>query len=126
MRHFVFAMNGNDPAPAGGGDTKSWFMYYKWDVGGEAFIPVPEAIEPPLEGDWLWFAMDGALLGCTVVLRTQEDPSNNCTEVYYDTRQIRAGAPYKITLDTGLCIGHSELQLEALKCRFEMTCPMRG
>jgi hypothetical protein len=91
MAHFVYAMQGSSKPPAGGGTTQGWFSYYKWDVNGEAFVPVPEAIPDgaPAPGDTLWFLMDSRVIGCVPVLRVSEDELNSQLEVYYDTRQLR-------------------------------------
>ena len=62
-KHFLYVMDGDDKAPAGDGDTKSWFMFYKWKVEGEVFVPrryPPLPIEP---GDYVWFAFWGRVRG---------------------------------------------------------------
>jgi hypothetical protein len=40
MAHFVYAMQASSKPPAGDGTTQGWFRYYKWDIDGEAFVPV--------------------------------------------------------------------------------------
>jgi hypothetical protein len=91
MNHFIYAMNADDPAPAAGGDTKSWFEYYKWDVGGHAYVPVPEAALIDYEFrsvDVVWFIMDGELLGCCHVDALH--PSlNDKVELHYDTENMQ-------------------------------------
>lgn len=91
MNHFIYAMNSSDPAPATGGDTKSWFEYYKWDVGGHAYVPVPEAALLDYEAqsvDVVWFLMDGELLGCCPVDAIH--PSlNEKVELHYDTDNMQ-------------------------------------
>ena len=104
MNHFIYAMNADDPAPAAGGDTKSWFEYYKWDVGGRAFVPVPEAslIDHELHSvDVVWFIMDGVLLGCCTV-DSMMPSLNDQVELHYDTDNMQVppkgayvGIPHK-------------------------------
>lgn len=131
MKHFVYAMNGSKPAPASGGLTKDWFFHYKWDVGGEAFVPVPDSIvgEAPAAGDLIWFFMDTHPLGYAVVSRTQEDPSNGFLEVYYDTQEIQAGSTddttYSCPYVTGTATGDVSSFLDSLKRHFD-TYPKRG
>lgn len=96
MRHFIYAMDGSKPALAGGGDTESWFLYYKWNVGGEAFVPVPAEVgEMPEAGDLLWFLLNMYVIGYVEVLCTREDSAVLGTfEVVYNTQDIRAGGPH--------------------------------
>jgi hypothetical protein len=83
MKHVLYNMQGAAPAPAGDGDTKSWFEYYKWDVDGEVFVPVQDTRAK--EGDVLWFAMDGDIIGCAIVLRLFQSvlSQNGGWEIWY-------------------------------------------
>lgn len=131
MQNFVYAMNGSAPAPASGGTTKSWFFHYKWDVGGEAFVPVPVlAGEMPKSGDLIWFVMDKHPIGYAPVVRTQEDPMNDCVEVYYDTQEIRAGSIEDTTFScewpTGMASGSAARFLGELKRMFDSKYPKRA
>lgn len=108
MQHYTYLMRGNDPAPAGGGDTKSWFEYYKVGTGPDVFVPfTSEQLPPehrPNPGDYLWFFMDGFLTGVTKVTGVLVDPLNNAVvEVYYDSDRVVPtlvadfGAPEPVT-----------------------------
>lgn len=107
MRHFVYAMNGKDPAPAAGGDTKSWFFFYKWDVGGLAFVPLAPAqeVELPTAGDLLWFVMDQNPLGYVPVEEVIAIDGGG-HELHYDTRKIigpgESLQQYNCTAATGM------------------------
>jgi len=91
MNHFIYSMNSVDPAPATGGDTKSWFFYYKWDVDGMAYVPVPE---DDFEGyelgggrDLLWFLMDKMVLGFVPIVSIMPSLDGK-VELHYDTREL--------------------------------------
>lgn len=74
VRHFLHRMNGSDPAPTGG-DTATWFRFYKWDVEGEVFAPrSAQQHLPATAGDYLWLSMDGQVVGCVELLRVLVDP----------------------------------------------------
>jgi hypothetical protein len=102
-------MKSADKPPAGGGTTKGWFEYYKWDVDGEAFVPVPEDVAggAPEVGDTLWFLMDNQLLGCVPVLSVSADELNSQLEIHYDTRQLQdfeQQTKYWMPHSTGKCV----------------------
>lgn len=100
--HILYAMKSADKAPAAGGDMKSWFLYYKFDVDDEVYVPVVPTEQVVIdsedmkktetysgfvnagEGDHIWFAMDGVLLGYAKILRVIEDMINSRHEVWYD------------------------------------------
>lgn len=86
MHHFLYNMVSNTPAPAGAGDTDSWFRHYKLESGGETFVPSKEEYEA-LEGDLLWFAMDAVIIGYAPILRQLEDGFNNKWELWFDSTQ---------------------------------------
>lgn len=117
MAHFIYAMQSASTPPASGGTTLGWFLYYKWDVGGEAFVPVPEQSlactgGAPTPGDTLWFLMDDRVMGYTTVSHTMDDPLNGMTEVYYDTRQIRdlgEQTTYYMQNNTGKCVSSGDV-----------------
>lgn len=129
MNHFVYAMRSTDPAPAAGGDTKSWFEYYKWDVDGLAFVPVAEEkLEGyvPHSADLIWFVMDDKLLGCCRV-HTIMPSLSGAVELHYDTRLMQE-APVPLALDnvtwtTGFST--DKKLLDGLKQSFDATCPPR-
>lgn len=93
MQHYIYLMNGSDPAPAGGGDTKSWFEYYKVGTGPDVFVPftaeqLPEE-ERPNVGDLLWFIMDGFPTGVTKITGALVDPMHwGSVEVFYDSDRV--------------------------------------
>jgi hypothetical protein len=93
MQHYIFAMRAGEPAPAGRGDIKSWFEFYKVGNGPHTFIPFPhDSIaeeDLPSVGDILWFAMDGFLTGVTKITSVTEGSLlSNKLEVYYDSDKI--------------------------------------
>lgn len=100
MKQFIFAINRHDPAPAGGGDAKSWFFFYKWDVGEEVYVPFANELLPddalPEPGDLLWFFVEGRCAGYVHLLRLEDDPLNQRKELWYHTDSIRRtiGAEY--------------------------------
>ena len=71
-QHFVYIITRDAPAPSAGFDMGSWFDYYKWNTEGETFVPVSGDARLEFlrakEGDWLWFIVDGLVLGCVVIL----------------------------------------------------------
>lgn len=83
MRNHLFPMSSSDPAPQGGGDTRSWFYYYKIrPEEPELFVPI--ATRPELEaGDILWFILDENVVACSTVLRVIEDPMKGSYEIWY-------------------------------------------
>ena len=93
MQHYIFAMRAGEPAPAGRGDTKSWFEYYKVGNGPHTFVPFPAASieeeEPPNVGDNVWFSMDGFLTGVAKITDVQLGSlMSSAVEVYYDSDKI--------------------------------------
>lgn len=109
MAHFVYAMQSLSKPPVGDGTTQGWFTYYKWDVDGETYVPVPADVPggAPEEGDTLWFLMDNRLMGCVPVLRVMEDAMNGGLELHYDTRQLRDfgdQTKYFMAHTTGKCV----------------------
>jgi len=63
VKNFLYAMESDDPAPAGDGDTRSWFMFYKWNVDGPSFVPRAFPFLDAEIGDFIWFALDGVIVG---------------------------------------------------------------
>ena len=88
MRHFQYRMKSEAPAPAGDGDTGTWFSFYKWNIEDENFVPRRQPFLPIEAGDFLWFVMDGVVKGGVPVLRV-ELPSlpHQQQEIWYDPRQ---------------------------------------
>ena len=92
-KHFLYVMEPNAPAPAGDGDTESWFRFYKWNVEGETFVPR----KPPAPfftdvspGDFVWFAFYGfgegarhcaLVLGGAQIVRVEDE--NRMQEIWY-------------------------------------------
>lgn len=131
MNHLIYSMTSTDPAPATGGDTKSWFEYYKWDVDGHAYIPFPEAELIGIEANvpsTLWFIMDGVLLGCVPVDGFMPCLQADVVELHYDTRAMQV-APTEVperrlNWATGRA-GDTNL-MEVLKRSFDAQYPPRG
>jgi hypothetical protein len=96
MRHFLYRMKAADPAPTGVGDTATWFKYYKLEDGGETYVPAAEESYDALEGDLLWFVMDGTVIGYAPILRQVDDGMNGRLELWFDSTKyvdalVRAG-----------------------------------
>lgn len=92
MQHYIYSMVAAAPAPAGLGDTKSWFDYYKSGAGPEVFVPftaeqLPAKVLPNV-GDALWFAMDGLIFGVARITDAMDDYVTGKVEVYYDSDHI--------------------------------------
>ena len=83
MAHFLYKMSSTAPAPAGDGDTKSWFFHYKWCVEGEVYVPVRRPFLPVEVGDYLWFCLDGVVFGGARILRVEEEQSQGRQELWY-------------------------------------------
>jgi hypothetical protein len=130
MRYFVYAMNGKDPAPAAGGDTESWFFFYKWDVGGDAFVPL--ASEPkgglPVAGDLLWFVLDEVPIGYAPVVSVMEVDGGGY-EIHYDTQKIigpgKVVSALNVPHRTGLARQESMAQLTSIKRHYDTVYPAR-
>jgi hypothetical protein len=130
MRHFVYAMNGKDPAPAAGGDTESWFFFYKWDVGGDAFVPL--AAEPsgglPVAGDLLWFVLDKVPLGYAPIDHISEVDGGGY-EIHYDTQKIigpgKVVSAFCVLHKTGVVGQEASTQFVSVKQHYDNTCPAR-
>ena len=82
-QHFLYVMQAASKAPASGGDTKSWFHFYKWDIGGEVFVPQQRPFLEAKEGDFLWFVMDGEVLGGSKIIRIEREESQGVQELWY-------------------------------------------
>lgn len=89
MKHIPYVMVGSDKAPAGDGNTASWFEYYKWNADGETYVPVRHPFIEAEEGDFLWFVLDSKVLGGVPILRA-ETPSLpvQIQELWFDASQI--------------------------------------
>jgi hypothetical protein len=92
-------MESEAKAPAGGGDTKSWFHFYKWDTEGEVFVPRKRPFYDASPGDYLWFFMNSQLLGGTHILRVELEESQGIQEIWYDAGQrlVVTDGPYILT-----------------------------
>lgn len=92
MHHYLYAMYSDGAAPAGGGDIKSWFEYYKLDNGPGTSIPFFEVDMPedemPLVGDLLWFVMDAVVIGVCKITGATCDPLNKRVDVFYDSDKV--------------------------------------
>lgn len=95
---WVFAMDGSEKDPSNAGTWESWFLYYKWEVGGEVWLPVSsiEGIKDPvLAGDSLWLLLHhndkgrSELLGLTKILRLEENHTTGKWEVWYDDDTVQ-------------------------------------
>lgn len=105
MKHIEYVMTGVDPAPAGDGDTKTWFEYYKWNSDGETYVPVKFPFKAAEAGDFLWFVMDGKILGGATILRVETPPLPvQRQEIWFDSSTIRVfplgATPSALTFNT--------------------------
>ena len=88
MKHFVYNLISGAAAPAGGGDTGSWFRFYKRQNDGETFVPVAADVSAEKgcrvrPGDRLWFVLDGEIVGGVSVLRVVSDELRGSSELWY-------------------------------------------
>lgn len=88
MRHYLYPIDSVRKAPAAGGDMKSWFYFYKWDVVDETFVPVTgeyvRCFCNVTPGDLLWFAVNKLLVGYVEILRVEQELSQGLLELWYD------------------------------------------
>ena len=124
-------MNGKAPAPAAGGDTDSWFFFYKWDTGGDAFVPIPSSLGKnlPVVGDLLWFVLDLVPIGFVPVTKI-EQMDNGDYEVHYDTQKIigpgKVVSSFLFQDPTGIVKPASVEALQRLQHHYTVTYPPRG
>jgi len=99
MKNYDYIIRSDRPAPTAGGDEKSWFLYYKWNIEGGAWVPAPEGAEV---GDFLWFYVDGELMGAVEILQLMHGPMP-FMEAHYDADQALRVPPktYLIIEDPG-------------------------
>ncbi len=109
MKHFVYAIDFDAPAPAGGLASEDWFRDYKWMVEGELFLPIFKEDEQlaaqVVAGDRLWIVVQGGphgmiwdVFGHVTVLRL-DPPSlsshTQCGELRYNGEScVEVPAPY--------------------------------
>lgn len=86
MQNWIYQMRSDDPAPAGDGDTGTWFQYYKWGAkDGETFVPKKWPFLAAQEGDRLWFVLDETILGYAPLLRVETPAARTQSqELWYD------------------------------------------
>jgi hypothetical protein len=95
MQHFLYSMTSTKQAPAGGGDTESWFRFYKLEAREEVYVPSSRAYDDLKEGDLLWFAMDSVIIGYAPLLRQQRDEINDAWELWFDSsKYVAAPQPF--------------------------------
>lgn len=88
MKFALCIVLGDEPSGFGCGDTRGWFRHYKWETFEETWIPVAlDSCENLMPEDWLFFLLDGELLGCVQVLRIVEDPAHQRKEIWYDDKK---------------------------------------
>lgn len=88
-KHHLYVMNPKATAPAGDGDTKSWFLFYKFRVEGEVFVPKLVPFFSVEVGDYIWFAFEGQVLqgvrpkvfGGAQIVRMEEESRHQ--EIWY-------------------------------------------
>lgn len=90
MRHFIYEINGDAPAPQGVGDSRTWFYFYKFHPGleyEEVYVPMPYGNYPE-RGDMLWFCLDRWFVGAVPILRVDDDHINGRLEIWYKSSEV--------------------------------------
>lgn len=103
-RHFLYVMDPEAKAPAGDGDTESWFRFYKWNVEGEVFVPRAAPYYYDAQpGDFVWFAFCGRaqggglrpkVFGWAQIVRVEEE--NRRQEIWYRGDEVVELAKYVV------------------------------
>ena len=115
MKHICYEIRSTDPAPAGDGDAKSWFEFYKWRAEGEQFVPVKydhfKGFIDAEPGDMLWFLVDGTFVGAATIIRV-ETPSlpTMRQELWYDADKILETGVEAISIMRGRYIQEDSAQ----------------
>lgn len=98
MKHYMYSMD--SAAEMHGGDTKSWFYYYKVDAG-DTFVGIPDVaagwpLTPePAAGDRLWFMMDGVVLFTCLIKEAVHEELHARWELRYDSDHMQwVGQPW--------------------------------
>lgn len=86
-KHFVYRMQPEKRAPAGCGDTKSWFEYYKLGAAGETFVPTSDPYEEIGPGDVMWFFFEDRPHGGAFITKVIEDPMQDLQEIWFDSEK---------------------------------------
>lgn len=104
MRHYLFNVVSDLPAPAAGNDMGSWFLFYKWNVDDEVFVPVHDPTRRHFleaqPGDLLWFSLDRKLIGAVPILRVMDEPSQRRVEVWYDSAKKKLADERRVDVYT--------------------------
>lgn len=91
-KHFLFTVSTTDPSITGRGSAGEWLEHYKLAADDDVFIPWAytggEVIEP-VEGDWLWMAIDKLVVARVPIKRVFEDPLNHFMELWFDGKEIK-------------------------------------
>jgi hypothetical protein len=90
MKNLIYLVSSHDKAPQGGGDAKSWLLYYKLSIGpeDETYVLGDYGMCYGVEkGDRLWFCLsepdERRLVGCVIVDRIEHDSVNGRDEYWY-------------------------------------------
>jgi hypothetical protein len=93
MNHFAFCMHGDSVSPIGG-DTKSWFYYYKVDAD-ETWVGIPDKVggfplaPEPSAGDRIWFIMDGCVLYTCLLIEAVHEEMYARWELHYNSNELQ-------------------------------------
>lgn len=87
-RNLFYRMASDAPDPRNGGDTHSWFFFYKWRAG-ETWVPAKEGCEDAVAGDYLWFEMDKVSLGAARISHVVERNLQGEKELHFDSDGIQ-------------------------------------
>lgn len=87
-RHHLYLMDSEAKAPAGDGDVRSWFLFYKWKVEGEVWVPqgIPFLTASP--DDFLWFAFGRVVFGGAQIVRVEIEESQRRQELWYSGQDV--------------------------------------
>jgi hypothetical protein len=91
MKDVLYQMIGTSPAPQGGGDTRSWFFYYKIPPTGEdeeVYVPATRDAAAAYAGDRLWFVMDDKIVAVVPISHIEHDPINDQREFWYTGKYL--------------------------------------
>ena len=82
-----FPMRADALDPRNGGDTHSWFFFYKWRAG-DTWVPAREGCMDAEAGDTLVFTMDGVMLAVSRVDNVVERNLAGEKELHFNSDEM--------------------------------------
>jgi hypothetical protein len=79
-----YKMESGSIDPRNGGDTHSWFFFYKWRAG-ETWVPANDGCLDAEKHDQLWFSMDGVWIGTVVITDVVEQNLQGERELHFNS-----------------------------------------